>query len=82
MGSYPLFAMTIYYFFFFVELTLNILQQAKRFHATTSFHCDIGFKKVMDKGILIYSVTSIYPIYPIYRYDILINRISLIFSNC
>ena len=76
--------MLIYYIyiFFFIELTLNILRQAKRFHATTSFYSDTGLKEVMDKGILIYSVTSIYPIYPIYRYDILINRISLIFSNC
>ena len=40
----------------FLELTLNILRHAKRFHITVSFIADTGLKEFMDKGTLIYSI--------------------------
>jgi dynein heavy chain 1, cytosolic len=41
-------------------LTLNILRQAKRFHVTVSFIADTNLKESLEKGMLIYSVASIY----------------------
>lgn len=39
-----------------VQLTLEILKNAKRFHATVSFIADIGLKEATDKGCFCLSI--------------------------